>query len=65
MFLSRLNDPGYCVAQAEMARRHAEQQRNYRTKVSLLKIANGYIRIAKKLKKHQAAPLKHAARCAD
>jgi len=47
MFLSRLNDPEYCIAQAEVARMHAALRQNHATKASLLKIADGYVRIAK------------------
>jgi hypothetical protein len=47
MFLSRLNDPNYCIAQAEVARMHATLRHNHATKASLLKIAEGYLRIAK------------------
>jgi hypothetical protein len=47
MFLSRLNDPDYCMAQAEMARMHAALRHNHAAKASLLKIAEGYVRIAK------------------
>jgi hypothetical protein len=47
MFLSRLNDPNYCVAQAEVARMHAALRRNHAAKALLLKIAEGYLRIAK------------------
>ncbi len=47
MFLSRLNDPNYCLAQAETARTHAALRQNLETKTSLLKIADGYIRIAR------------------
>jgi hypothetical protein len=48
MFLSRLNDPAYCMAQAEMARMHAALRRNHASKASLLKIAGIYLHIAKK-----------------
>jgi hypothetical protein len=47
MFLSRLNDPDYCIAQAEMARMHAALRHNHAFKASLLKIADGYLRIAR------------------
>jgi hypothetical protein len=47
MFLSRLNDPDYCMAQAEAARMHAALRHNHAAKASLLKIAEGYLRIAK------------------
>jgi hypothetical protein len=46
MFLSRLNDPDYCMAQAEAARMHAALRQNQAAKALLLKIANGYLRIA-------------------
>jgi hypothetical protein len=46
MFLSRLNDPDYCIAQAEVARMHAALRHNHATRASLLKIAEGYLRIA-------------------
>jgi hypothetical protein len=46
MFLSRLNDPDYCMAQAEAARMHAALRQNHAAKALLLKIANGYLRIA-------------------
>jgi hypothetical protein len=48
MFLSRLNDPDYCMAQADMVRTHAALKRDHRSKASLLKIADSYLRIAKK-----------------
>jgi hypothetical protein len=51
MFLSRLNDPAYCVAQAEMARLHASLRRDQAAKASLLKIAGIYLRIAKREEK--------------
>jgi hypothetical protein len=47
MFLSRLNDPDYCIAQAEAARMHAALRHNHAAKALLLKIAEGYLRIAK------------------
>jgi hypothetical protein len=47
MFLSRLNDPDYCIAQAEAARMHAALRHNHAAKASLLKIAEGYLRIAR------------------
>ena len=47
MFLARLNDPDYCRAQAEVARMHAALKQNHAAKASLLKIADGYLRIAK------------------
>ncbi len=47
MFLSRLNDPQYCIAQAEMARTHASLRQDRATKASLLKIAEVYLRMAK------------------
>ncbi|MGO9546237.1 MAG: hypothetical protein ACLPPF_15760 [Rhodomicrobium sp.] len=50
MFLSRLKDPEYCIAQAEVARMHASLRRDKATKASLLKIADVYTRIAKSRK---------------
>jgi hypothetical protein len=47
MFLSRLNDPDYCMAQAEVARMHAALRHNHAAKALLLKIAEGYLRIAR------------------
>jgi hypothetical protein len=47
MFLSRLNDPEYCIAQAEAARMHAALRHNHAAKALLLKIAEGYLRIAR------------------
>jgi hypothetical protein len=47
MFLSRLNDPDYCIAQAETARMHAALRHNHAAKALLLKIAECYLRIAK------------------
>jgi hypothetical protein len=55
MFLSRLNDPDYCMAQAEVARMHAALRHNQAAKASLLKIAEGYLRIAKSGKAHGKA----------
>lgn len=53
MFLSRLKDPTYCVAQAENARTHAAFCQDRRTKAALLKIADGYLRIAEEDEKHR------------
>ncbi len=63
MFLSRLKDPAYCVAQAEMARTHAALRQDHATKASLLKIAEVYLRIAKSGKTGgEALHPKHAQR---
>jgi hypothetical protein len=48
MFLSRLNDPHYCVAEAEKTRIYAEMKRDSRSKESLLKIADGYLHLARR-----------------
>jgi len=56
MFLSRLNDPKYCTAQAEMARTHASLMQDRATKASLLKIAEVYLRMAKSGKAGGKAP---------
>jgi hypothetical protein len=56
MFLSRLNDPEYCMAQAEMTRTHASSMQDRATKASLLKIAEVYLRMAKSGKAGGKAP---------
>ncbi len=60
MFLSRLNDPEYCVAQAEMARMHASLMQDRATKASLLKIAEVYLRMAKSRNAGGKAPRSEA-----
>jgi hypothetical protein len=45
--LSRLDDPQYCLARAREAQRRAQGAENGRAKVTLLELANDYLRLAK------------------